>query len=244
MAVQATEWLGATAIGGRSENQDRYRCHTSRSAIGPTHRIGVVCDGIGAGARSGEAAERACAGFVEGYHALQPLPAPERMKAAADIANGTVRDLIEEGGTDINTGTTLAAAAISPEGLTWVSVGDSRIYHWTPDGGGSGRLTRLNPLHNGHRANILTSALSGARIPMIAVPQPAWQDVEPGDVVLVASDGLATLSDEETAEIVSRTRENGPEAESTAEALLAAVLERAKARQDNVTIVGTVIHAG
>ena len=199
-------WVGATAIGGRSENQDAFQTGRTGNGSGRLERVAAVCDGIGAGARSGEAALGAAIGFVQACTALGPVPAPERLTAAANVANGAVRDVVEQGGTDSNTGTTLAAAAIGPKGLTWISIGDSLIYHWRPAAAGPGTLRRLNPLHDGPRRNMLTSALCGEPIPLTALPDPPWTELEPGDVVVVASDGVETLQESEIEASIRRER--------------------------------------
>ena len=86
---------------------------------------------------------------------------------------------------------------------------------------------------DGMKAHELRSALVGRAIARIDVST-APERLQPGDLVLLASDGLDTLDDEETAAIITARRADGPEA--VTDALLAAVQAHGREAQDNATV--------
>src|SRR5262249_54575614 len=82
------------------------------------------------------------------------------------------------------------------------------------------------------RRHILRSALTGTEIEMIDCPA-APLGLEPGDVVILASDGIHTLPEADIARLVVAAK--SPHA--AAEALLAAVEAAGDPHQDNITVV-------
>ena len=210
---------------------------------GGQHPVVIVADGMG-GHASGELASRlAVRAFIEAY-GTEGRPA-DRLRAALDRANQAIDDAIRDNLSLDGMGTTLVAAAITADGLEWVSVGDSPLYLCR-----GGRLKRLNEDHSmapviaamreidpatarGMNPNELRSALVGFALTKVdASPMPEL--LRPGDLILLASDGLNTLDDGEIASIVSASRRDGPEA--VKDALLAAVAAQDAPAQDNVTV--------
>ena len=101
--------------------------------------------------------------------------------------------------------------------------------------GNSTNLAYLNdgPIGPIEERNELRSALVGFALTKVdASPMPEL--LRPGDLILLASDGLDTLDDGEIASIVSASRRDGPEA--VKDALLAAVAVQDAPAQDNVTV--------
>jgi len=173
------------------------------------------------------------------------------LKTALLAANQAVDTMIA---TDPDTlgeaGTTLVAAVVGRGFVRWISVGDSPLLLWR-----EGRLIRLNADHsmravfaekvaagqmregdvaNHPERNALFSALTGLEIPLVdepAEPSP----LAPGDMVIAASDGLLTLTDEEISNELSRLRD-APAIEIV-RGLRAKVKEKAIPKQDNATIV-------
>ena len=207
------------------------------------HPVVVVADGMG-GHASGEIASRlAVRAFVEAY-GTEGLPS-DRLRAGLDRANRAIDDAVRKDLSLDGMGTTLVAAAVTTDGLEWVSVGDSPLCLYR-----DGRLKRLNEDHSmapviaamreidpatarGMNPNELRSALVGFALTMVdASPMPEL--LLPGDLILLASDGLNTLDDGEIASIISASRSDGPEA--VKDALLAAVAARDVPAQDNVTV--------
>jgi len=91
----------------------------------------------------------------------------------------------------------------------------------------------------GHRdRNALRSAVSGAPIDLVDVtdePEPLRR----GDVLILASDGLLTLTEKEIAVLVSAQKSAG--ARAIVNKLLGAVSDKNKRRQDNTTIAAVLI---
>ena len=207
------------------------------------HPVVVVADGMG-GHASGELASRlAVRVFVEAY-GVEGRPA-DRLRAGLERANQAIDEAIREDLSLDGMGTTLVAAAVTANGLEWISVGDSPLYLCR-----GGRIKRLNADHSmapiitalreidpatarGLNPNELRSALVGFTLATVdASPMPEL--LLPGDVILAATDGLNTLGQDETAAIIADRRPDGPEA--VKEALLAAVTARDMPTQDNATV--------
>lgn len=210
---------------------------------GGQHPVLVVADGMG-GHASGERASRiAVRAFVEAYGTEGP-PA-DRLRAALDRANQSIDDAIRDNLSLDGMGTTLVAAAVTADGLEWISVGDSPLYLCRGE-----RLKRLNEDHSmapviaalreinpgtasGMNPNELRSALVGFALTKVdASPMPEL--LKPGDLILLASDGLNTLDEGEMASLIATRRSDGPEA--VKDALLAAVAAKDAPAQDNVTV--------
>lgn len=232
----------------RSTNEDSH-------GVCPAHRAFVVCDGMG-GAAAGEVASHlAVQTFLERI-ASPPAPPPERLTEAIQAANHAI--LHRAAGTPslCGMGTTLVAALFHPApALTlWLAhVGDSRCYRFraptlsllTADHSiveeqvRAGRLTRheadLSPVRH-----VITRAL-GAQ-PDVD-PEIQQIDVSPGDLLLLASDGLnRELSEEEVAQILAAIPPNPPQ-----QALQAACQHLVDAANhhgghDNVTVL--LLHLG
>lgn len=235
---------GGQLLGARDVQEDELG-FIDGSTLDPDgrHPVVVVADGMG-GHASGELASRlAVRAFVEAY-GTQGRPA-DRLRAALDRANQAIDEAIRDNLSLDGMGTTLVAAAVTADGLEWVSVGDSPLYLYR-----DGRLKRLNEDHSmapviaamreidpatarGMNPNELRSALVGFALTKVdASPMPEL--LRPGDLIMLASDGLDTLDDGEIASIVSASRRDGPEA--VKDALLAAVAVQDAPAQDNVTV--------
>jgi len=146
-------------------------------------------------------------------------------------------------------GTTLLALLLRGTSARWMSVGDSPLYLVRGK-----ELRRLNRIHSkaeelDHkvRAGVLSeadarkdparhtlvSALIGESIYEVDDPQPV--EVAAGDVLVAATDGINTLTDEEIAGVVAANATSG--AAAVADALLAAVNDKKLPKQDNTTVV-------
>lgn len=97
----------------------------------------------------------------------------------------------------------------------------------------SGLMTAEQAANHPNR-NCLTSALTGTEIPRIDTP-PEGFALRGGDFLVVSSDGLQFLHDEEIAKLVSENRQAA--AQEITDALLKAVLDLGDPAQDNVSCV-------
>ena len=235
---------GGQIVGAREMQEDEIGFIDSPVLDpGGPHPVAIVADGMGGHAGGQVASRVAVRAFVEAYASGGRVA--DRLRAALDRANAAIGHAIGNDEALDGMGTTLVAAALTTDGLEWISVGDSRLCLYR-----AGRLKRLNADHSmapviaamremdpeaadGMKAHELRSALVGrtiAKIDTSATPQ----RLEPGDLVLLASDGLDTLDDEEVAAIIAARRSDGPEA--VKDALLAAVNAHGSATQDNTTV--------
>ena len=230
---------------GKRERQEDDLGHIDGDTLGVegNHSVVLVADGMG-GHAAGEVASRAAVrGFVQAY-GTRGL-ARDRLQSALDRANAAIAEEVDRDGALSGMGTTLVAAAVTEQGLHWISVGDSPLYLFR-----AGRLERLNEDHSMrpviarlseedpdaasyYSPNQLLSALMGGHIEKTdapATPRP----LEVGDIVVVATDGLDTLDETETAGLIAEHRAEGPKA--VCNALLLAVEAKDLPRQDNTSL--------
>ena len=147
-------------------------------------------------------------------------------------------------------GCTLLGVSFGAAGLRWVSVGDSLLYLFRDN-----NLYQLNENHSlapvldrlaelgeidreaalDHpRRHFLRSALTGADIELVDLTDNCLP-LQPGDWVLLASDGLETLSDASLANLLAANRHESPE--HLVEAVMAAIEGAADPFQDNTTVM-------
>ncbi len=222
---------GAASDAGavRTLNEDSYLAATP---------VFVVADGMG-GHLHGELAS------VAVVHRFQEM-AGRHWATADDIHRAVLRatqDIVALGRGPASAGSTVTGVALTvragrPAWLVF-NVGDSRVYLVR-----QGRLTQVTVDHSkvqelkdaGHVAeskqvgrNVITRAIGGGRAGVPPVDQ--WTiDVEPGDRMLICSDGL---SGELTDALIGATLLAHADPQSAASALVAAAIE--SGGRDNVT---------
>lgn len=207
------------------------------------HPAVVVADGMGGHAAGDVASGLVVREFMDAY-GVEGRPS-DRLRAALDSANRALGEAIAENPALQGMGTTLVAAAVTSNGLEWISVGDSALLLYR-----DGRLKRLNQDHSMRPViaalretdpdaadrmspHQLRSALVGSDIALVDV-SPMPELLMPGDIVLAATDGMDTLDDQETLASIADRCSGGPEA--IRDALLAAVANRCVPTQDNATV--------
>lgn len=219
--------------GRRNEQQDSFWVSTGDESfwLGQPGVLALVADGMGGCADGAAASRLAVQAFVKTFgEVFEPkLPeatTPEQaLDQALKAANRAVYEHSVEIGEELNCGTTLLACLIFGGVLRWVSVGDSRLYHFR-----NGELVQLSQDHNSSR-HCLTSYVGGWRISKID-KSPAMFRVLPGDRVLLCSDGLYGFMDEACiADWMNETPQ------IAAEGLIREINELNHAHQDNVTVV-------
>lgn len=215
----------------------RVRPHNEDRSLAELPVI-AVADGMG-GAKAGEvAAEMA-------VHAVSAVEAPVSqagLRAAIEQANRDIRRVAETDPDKAGMGTTLTAATLEDGRLSVLHVGDSRAYLWrdgelrqlTHDHSMVAELVRRGTLspqeaeRHPHR-NVITRALGAeAEVQVDTLSQA----IQPGDVVLICSDGLSTyVSDAD----IAATLASAPRLKAAARALV----DRANAAGgvDNITVV-------
>lgn len=210
--------------------------------------LALVADGMG-GHHGGEvASETAAAAFVDAFCRGTGRP-EERIEHALEAANAAVGERIRNESDLTGMGTTIVAAIVDQDGVRWGSVGDSKLWLWR-----NGALKRLNSDHSygsyldqlaldrsiseaqalsDPRRNALRSALTGERLALKDVTS-APVPLQPGDLLLLASDGIDTLSE---AEIASQLAHAGSSPQAATRELVEAVKHRRVTNQDNTTVV-------
>jgi serine/threonine protein phosphatase PrpC len=225
--------------------------------VNAEQRLFVVADGMG-GHAAGEVASKIAVDSINEFVCLtggdQEITWPfglddsisydgNRLKTSIRYANRKVLDATKEKAEYEGMATTVAAVLVDGEMANLAHVGDSRVYmvrdgsltlltsdhSWVNEQIQSGIISaeqaRSHPLRN-----VVTRALGGK--PDLAVDIQV-QKMEPGDVLLLCSDGLTTMIPDE--DIVAIVGEAGGDIEKAAKALVAEANSRGG--EDNITVL-------
>lgn len=211
--------------------------------------VAVLADGMGGHVGGAMASGILCQTFLAAF-ADNPAPTPERLLCALDSANTAIAAKIEENPMLAGMGTTMIGVVFDADGLQWVSVGDSPLYLFrrgeiavlNEDHSLAPELDRLAELgrmtyeaaRTDHRRHMLRSAVTGEEIELIDRPRKPLV-LEPGDYVILASDGLQTLDVGEIERVVSAYGPDG--ADFVADALIRAIELARDPHQDNATVI-------
>jgi serine/threonine protein phosphatase PrpC len=234
----------------RKGNED---AHT----VNPEQNLYVVADGMG-GHAAGEVASRIAVEAIEEFVTLTagneevtwPFGLDEtisydgnRLKTAIRHANTRVLEATRESADLEGMATTVAAVLVDAGIANIAHVGDSRIYRWS-----GGEITLLTSDHSWVNEQIQTGVISpeqarshplrnvvtralGGRADLLVDVQALT--MKPGDVLLMCSDGLTTMiQDEDIAAILERTEGDVARA---ARALVDEANERGG--EDNITVI-------
>jgi PPM family protein phosphatase len=209
----------------------------------------VLCDGMGGHAGGALASRIACEYFLP-VLVTGDAPLSDRLMLALGAANSAIARHTEESPQHSGMGSTLVGVHAGPDGLRWISVGDSLLYLVR-----RGELVTLNADHSlapeidklaetgkisweaarrDPRRHYLRSALTGEDIDMIDLSEAA-APLQPGDILIIASDGIHTLEIDTIARLVSSTEQQG--AASIAARLVSAVDDEDLPHQDNTTVI-------
>jgi PPM family protein phosphatase len=241
---------GTTHPGRRASNEDSL-------LVDPDLGLFVVADGMG-GHKAGEVASRLAIDtiheFITQTRTARDIAWPygsdpdlsvdaNRLRTAVRLANARVLEASEASAEYAGMGTTVVAALTSDRGIAFVGVGDSRVYLWhngalkqlTQDDSWVATVLAREPgmtdtvLAQHPMRHVLTSVI-GARPD--TEPEVEESAIEPGDVVLLCSDGLhGAMDTTETAALLGSY--------TAVEGITATLVNRALARgaSDNVTAV-------
>ena len=234
---------GITDVGvGRKQNQDNYHIEL----LAEDMALGIVCDGMG-GAKAGNVASQlAVETFLDTANAQPPEQWRNEPEAllhfAAEQANGAVHFRASVDADCRGMGTTMVVALAIGNQAYILNIGDSRCYLVRPEG--ISRVTRDHSVvedlvargqitpeqaRQHPQKNLITRAL-GAESQLRA--DLFRQSVEPGDALLLCSDGLSNVVSDQ--ELLYEVLHGGP-AEDCCRRLLDIALSRGA--PDNVTAV-------
>lgn len=246
--IPEKDFAGRQSRGKRKRQEDAYAFSDIPGEGCTEGMFVVVTDGMGGHTSGEQASELALENFVDAFH-LGEGPISKRFKGAVVAANESIAHALKDKPDLQGMGTTLMAAAVTPAGIEWLSVGDSPLYVWR-----AGAITRMNEDHSFRPMlldmvesgelkhaealkhplkNLLRAALTGRRIDLIDQP-PEPVKLKEGDIVVAATDGIQTLRDEEICNLITEWRE--ADASAIAAALLQAVLDVEYPKQDNTTV--------
>lgn len=221
---------GAQHQGARPYQEDSWALRTLPDGA----LLAVLADGMGGHAGGATASRLAVGAF------LMAMENGSSLAHALDAANSAVGEAARREAALDNMGTTLVAMVVKGKEVRWISVGDSPFYLAT-----RGRLERLNADHSmvpqiealaergiitaeeaAHHPgrHTLREAVMGHPLTLI---DEGRRRLEPGDRLLVCSDGIETLAHAEIAR----------EAPKPVQALIHAVLAAGAPGQDNVTVI-------
>ena len=245
----------ATAI-ARGRRQRQEDAVIADFAEGADSGFAVLSDGMG-GHDDGDLASRIIVSEVFGTFSVSSRSRTSghddigaRLRNAVLTANQSLRDQVDAGFGQEGMGGTVVTAVVQNDNLRWISIGDSGLYLFR-----SNILSRLNEIHsmapqidlmvrngmmneetarNHPDRSCLTSALVGAEIQRIDCPADPFK-LEFGDIVLMASDGLEVLSEDQLHSILCANQSRS--SQQIAHALMDAVALTDAPEQDNVSIV-------
>lgn len=211
--------------------------------------VAVLADGMGGHAGGALASRTACETFLSAYRGYEGANR-DRLVAGLDAANGAIADCVRNDPSLSGMGSTLVGAAFGEGGLEWISVGDSPLLLYR-----RGELATLNDDHSlapeldrlaaagqmteeqarrDPRRHMLRSAVTGEDLDLVDLSRRPLV-VEPGDYIILASDGLQTLEMNEIERIIGAYATDG--AAAVAGALIRAVELVRDPHQDNTTVV-------
>jgi serine/threonine protein phosphatase PrpC len=238
--------------GARSYQEDAFavRCEPADRVDGYVDQlIAVLADGMGGHAGGAFASSTACEAFVGAYQAA-PGDASVRLEHALQSANQAIAGEVAENPALDGMGCTLIGTAFGPAGLQWVSVGDSPLFLVR-----GGEIALLNADHSlapeidklaaagimswedaraDPRRHYLRSAVTGAEIELVD-RSGAPVALNSGDFVILASDGIQTLTKGAILDVVRQHADDGPDVIATA--LLAAIGAIGEPYQDNTSVI-------
>jgi protein phosphatase len=211
--------------------------------------VAVLADGMGGHAGGALASRMACESFLKAF-AGQEGPNPDRLIESLAAANKAIADTVVANPMLAGMGSTLVGVTFGADGIEWVSVGDSPLMLYR-----RGEIALLNDDHSlapeldrlaamgaiteeearrDPRRHMLRSAVTGEDIELIDLSARPLR-MEPGDYIILASDGLQTLETAEIQRIVAAYADDG--AVAVANALIRAVEALKDPHQDNATVV-------
>jgi serine/threonine protein phosphatase PrpC len=237
--------------GARDYQEDAI---TADFPVGAEAGFVVLADGMG-GHAAGDVASKIV--LTEVYSELKfhfadvhafEARAQEVLRGVAELANDTLRQHTRTHPETEGMGATLVVPALVENRLWWISIGDSPLFLYR-----NGKLSQLNEDHsmapqidfmvksglmdaevaaNHPDRNCLISVLMGTRIPKIDCPaRPV--ELQAGDIVICASDGLQFLTNAQIEKLVGKYRKS--RSTEIAERLLDELTKLDDPDQDNIS---------
>ena len=246
MTEPSLSYAGRQDVGRRENQQDAFQIYEFPEK---SHIVCLLADGMGGHVAGEVAANCAINRFVSEMKDLTQ-PVYQSFDRLLDQANRAITKEIRANPDYQGMGCTLVALEIIGSEYRWISIGDSPLFLLK-----NGRLYRENADHSmasrldaAARAGEITweeakaspnrqallYALTGEAISRIDWQREAKQ-LASGDWLILASDGLETLSDNEIVSIIEANKKQ--DTNHVSDALIAAVKEKGHPHQDNTTVI-------
>ena len=214
----------------------------------------IMADGMGGHAAGNIASNLVVSTFNKSFTGgFGREEAPQLLRRSLEKANEALSESIKETPALDGMGCTMVTGLFTRGRGYWISVGDSHLYLFrdnllekkNEDHSYGGYLDRMRAQgmeveeEPGLSRNMLMSAMTGDPIAEVDCPSTAFE-LRAGDRIVVCSDGLDTLSEA----AISQTCGWAGSAKECVAALLKAVEEARKPRQDNTTVIVVDVHSG
>lgn len=250
--------VGVSSIQGKRDYQEDSYAVTdptgSNREIDQLHNILLtVADGVGGSMNGAAASQLACLGtsefFQKHYHAeLHTGDISDLFIRSILELNSRFKQTLHDNPEYSGMATTLVAALLKGQELHWLSIGDSYLYLLR-----SGQLTKLNQDHSlgayldrqvadglisaetaasDPRRHHLLNYIDGGEIDEADIPDQAFPLLL-DDILMLATDGINTLSAQEIIDIAAAR----PNAQTLAESITHAIESKSQDGQDNATVV-------
>lgn len=250
--MRMKQLCAAKQLLGQREKQEDYVEYllASPTSNDESEALLVLADGMGGYVGGEKASHLVVEKFIESYQQTQ-TSIVDTLSQALENANHALFEEVATHPQFRGMGSTLIAAHISNMHLHWVSVGDSPFWLFRNE-----KLLRLNQDHsmaavyehmveigqmseedalNEPMRNSLRSVVKGEEIAIIDLPETTFA-LQASDILLLASDGLQTLSNTQITDILSKHQHNN-DLNVIANELLAAVKAKKQPKQDNVSVI-------
>ena len=238
-----------SVLGDREEQQDYFD-----SVMTDIDCFACVCDGMGGHKGGRLASTTAVNTLINEFCASYPLTdVPSFLRDVANEADKNVLDLKGDNGEPINAGTTMVSVYIKNDEMYWASVGDSRLYLVR-----AGEIAQVTLDHNYHeylKEQLLNGQIDNEQFAKEDVRGEALinflgigglqiidHNDEPlklfsGDRLIIMSDGLYKLVDDETILSLTDNFENISDALSGFEMKAQTMARKKNVRRDNMTVI-------
>lgn len=241
------ELAGSQIDGARDYQEDAFLITNLTDANGKPSALVVIADGMGGHAAGNVASNMAVQAFNKHVSANYPTDnIADVLEQAVVKANNSIKETVTETPALSGMGCTMVAGILEEGKMWWASVGDSHCYlirnreliKKNADHSYGGFLDRMEadgtPVEPepGLSRNMLMSAITGEDINEIDVSSTPLE-LEPGDKIVLCSDGLDTLS---SGKIIQYS-DWSESPKECADALMQAVEDANMPRQDNTTAV-------
>lgn len=222
----------ATHRGSRQQNEDSFTTLVGDTAPSGTLGLLAVADGIGGPGTGASASSLAVKTIAQVFSAGCSVASstlsdtPHLLRFALQKANAAVFQAQAEDEGLKGMGTTCVAAAVTPDFVHVVSIGDSRAYLFR-----NGKLSLLTCDEWVKRPDGVTVVNRAVGWQPLLPTEPITSAIEDGDQIMLCSDGLTdALTEEEIREVLATSGEG-----AACPALALAAAEQAGS--DNVTVI-------